>query len=612
MQSAMLPLISGQKAPEGTTTSRGNPEAPQGLSFVNLLGASDPEGRGISGARNFPGEFSPVQQLNPIAMAPMAQTEQIPSGSPTKQFEFSIPPQTEKVRDSQSYFYAANMDRGAAESQSEPEDTIRSREKEAYGPDQKKGLEEAQQKAQELREIESKQQKKEAARDRELAAREKEEQSRAVEDRSREQEKRAEERVESEKSAAREKAEDRAEKLQVAREKSAQEKGKTSDEVKSDERKEAGTIAGMSGSFEQQTRKTGEVQQSALVDAIMKKALKDAEVSEKGQESKSEKSTQGLWDKLSSLDRPEIKDLREKIQAHPEFEKAMKALKDGKDLESVVQRIVDELDSKDIKNLKELVQTNRPVGEVTVAGNTLGGRQTVDSKWTVEGPALSSEMRVRTDEKASTSGKGGEQQNQQQSRSDGQNLNFRMDSVATANARASAAAEAKEQLPYDRKQFQQMVEQARVRMGSDGRSTAQIRMNPEHLGRMHLDLVMKDNVITGKLVVENQQAFKMIREDIDNLRQELARHGIQLDNLSVKTRESLQSQMQQDNRQSNFQGQNLENGNSQQREGNSPSEKMENTEKYDNEEPTWEERSISDVSESLLMAGGSGRIDLSV
>ena len=149
-------------------------------------------------------------------------------------------------------------------------------------------------------------------------------------------------------------------------------------------------------------------------------------------------------------------------------------------------------------------------------------------------------------------------------------------------------------------------------MGSDGRSTAQIRMNPEHLGRMHLDLVMKDNVITGKLVVENQQAFKMIREDIDNLRQELARHGIQLDNLSVKTRESLQSQMQQDNRQSNFQGQNLENGNSQQREGNSPSEKMENTEKYDNEEPTWEERSISDVSESLLMAGGSGRIDLSV
>ncbi len=607
----MLPLITGQKSPEGTTTSRGNPEAPQGLSFVSLLGASDPEGRGISGARSFPGEFNPARDsFNPVALAPVTPTEADPVNQPENQFQFSIPPQTEKVRDSQSYFYAANMDRGAEASHRESSETRNNNDTEGYVSEQRNHLEESQNRAQELRENETRQQKKEAARDREAAAREKEEKSRAVDDRARDQEKRIEEKQASDK----EKAQEKAEKLQSARD-SRQEKSKTTEESKSDDKsKEAGTIAGISGNFNQQTRKSADVQESALVDAIMKKALKDSQGSEKAQESGSDKSGSGLWDKLSALDRPEIKDLREKIQAHPEFEKAMKAMKEGKDLESIIQRIADELDSKDIKNLKELAQaSNRPGADVNMAGNTLGGRQVPDNKWTVEGPTLSSEMRVRTDEKASTSGKGGEQQNQQQSRSDGQNLNFRMDSVAAANAKASASTEAKEQLPFDRKQFQQMVEQARVRMGSDGRSTAQIRMNPEHLGRMHLDLVMKDNVITGKLVVENQQAFKMIREDIDNLRQELARHGIQLDNLSVKTRESLQSQMQQENRQSmNFQGQNLENGNSQQREGNSPSEKMENTEKYDNDGPSWEERSISDVSESLLMAGGAGRIDLSV
>ena len=130
---------------------------------------------------------------------------------------------------------------------------------------------------------------------------------------------------------------------------------------------------------------------------------------------------------------------------------------------------------------------------------------------------------------------------------------------------------------------------------------------------MHLDLVMKDNVISGRVLVENQQAFKMIQEDIDNLRQELAKHGIQLDTLNIKTRESLQSQLQQENRQSmQFDQQDLQNGNSKEREGNSPSENPENTEKYDSTGPTLEERSIADVSEGLLVGSGAGRIDLSV
>ena len=38
----------------------------------------------------------------------------------------------------------------------------------------------------------------------------------------------------------------------------------------------------------------------------------------------------------------------------------------------------------------------------------------------------------------------------------------------------------------------------------------------------------------------------------------------------------------------------------------------ENTEKYDSAEPNWQERSLSEVSETLLTVQGAGRIDLSV
>jgi flagellar hook-length control protein FliK len=165
---------------------------------------------------------------------------------------------------------------------------------------------------------------------------------------------------------------------------------------------------------------------------------------------------------------------------------------------------------------------------------------------------------------------------------------------------------------FDKKQFEKMVEQARVRLGSNGSSTAQIRMNPEHLGRLQLDLVMKDNVINGRVLVENQQAFKFIKEDIELLRQELAKHGIQLESLNIKTRESMQSQMNQERQAMQFGQENLQSSD-QETDANRGSENAENTEKYDRSEVSREEREISDVSVSLLSEMSvAGRIDLSV
>ncbi|MEQ8353464.1 MAG: flagellar hook-length control protein FliK [Leptospiraceae bacterium] len=615
----MLPIVSGHKSPEATLANRGNSEAPQGLSFIHLLGASDSESRGTPGARNFPGEFRPIATQSPIDLAPVAQEPL----SPAAQYEFSIPPQTEKVRDSQSYFYAAGMEDNSAPAKEQNAINQNSDLDSDYRSNQQEQLNASREKAAELRDLEKQKQQKA-----ELDARQKEADLKGR-DRIQEQQDRKEARIEAERQEkqAAEKEASLAAKKEKQAERSSTEKeteGKLSSSRKDSETtketgshtraSDAGSIAGISGQQGQKFQVSSESEKGALTEAILKQALIQNEKSgEKSEETVSSKGKEGLWDRLTSLDRNELKEIKDKIQAHPEFDKALKAMREGKDLNTFIQRIVEELDRKDLKNLKDLAQSAFRTNTEVVSGNVVGGRQVPESKWNVEGPGLSSEMRVRTDEKASTSGKGGDGQSQNQSRSDGQTLNFRMDSVAAADARSKATAENKEALPYDRKQFEKMVEQARVRLGSDGRSTAQIRMNPEHLGRMHLDLVMKDNVISGRVLVENQQAFKMIQEDIDNLRQELAKHGIQLDTLNIKTRESLQSQLQQENRQSmQFDQQDLQNGNSKEREGNSPSENPENTEKYDSTGPTLEERSIADVSEGLLVGSGAGRIDLSV
>ncbi|MCB1168189.1 MAG: flagellar hook-length control protein FliK, partial [Leptospiraceae bacterium] len=311
----------------------------------------------------------------------------------------------------------------------------------------------------------------------------------------------------------------------------------------------------------------------------------------------------GLLQRITSVDSEAVNKLKEFFKNHPELEKAAQSVRSEKDLQAFIKRLTEELPAKDLTQLRELVQKVAPIEQLA------NGNVRINSdKWTVDGPVLSSQMKVQTEEKTSTqshSKNGGEQQ-----KSDSQ-LNMRMDSTILAQ-KNRASATANEAPAFDRKQFQEMVEQARVRLSADGKSTASIRMNPENLGRMHLDLVMKDNVLSGRLLVENHAAFKHIKDEIEGLRAELAKHGIQLEGLSVKTRETVQSQMGHQLRQ-DMQGQGFSAGSENGGDAKNGSENPGDSEKYSSgSENRWEERVIADVSESLLSAIPSGRVDLSV
>lgn len=616
MQSAMLSLI-GQRPglPDLPGSQQQNPESASG-DFLSLLGASEQEGRGTPGARLYPGEFQSIRPLpetdvSLLTLTSPRQPSLQPISQPEPNVAFSMPPQTERVRDSQSYFYAANMDRELSDRNVQSQSPASEK---ASSGSETRDLAESRRRdeiRQQEKDAQSRRQEAEDRKDRADASK-KESESRPTEG--------------TDKSERKDVA--------VAEEKSARNKesGESSKEKKEVSEKDAwGRIAGTAekNARTETVEKSEKAQKTeksdasdALLQAIMNRVAETAD-RKTGQSEKKNDNAQSeasnLWKKVA-LESPEgqglsLKDFKDKIQAHPEFEKALKALKDGKDLESFVKRIVEDLTSgdKNLKELKELARNGfKNVSESTLAGSVRlpaengAGKE----KWTVEGPVLSSEVKIKTEEKGFSSGKGNEGQGKG---SDSPNPQFRMDNLAAMDARTRTATETKEATPFDRKQFQKMVEQARVRMGSDGRSTAQIRMNPEHLGRLQLDLVMKDNVVSGRVIVDNQQAFKMLRDDIEHLRQELARHGIQLENLSVKTREAFQSQsqMSQDQRP----GMNFQNQQSNQWDGSgNGSENLENTEKYVKEGPTWEERSISDVSESLLVATSpdAGRIDLSV
>ena len=86
--------------------------------------------------------------------------------------------------------------------------------------------------------------------------------------------------------------------------------------------------------------------------------------------------------------------------------------------------------------------------------------------------------------------------------------------------------------------FQELVQAARLQLNADGSSIASIRMHPEHLGRLTLHLQVRENQVHAQAVVESEAARKLVENEIDALRSELRRQGIQVESVSVRVRES--------------------------------------------------------------------------
>jgi flagellar hook-length control protein FliK len=118
----------------------------------------------------------------------------------------------------------------------------------------------------------------------------------------------------------------------------------------------------------------------------------------------------------------------------------------------------------------------------------------------------------------------------------GQNSAF-----ARSEIRASAQPPVESQRAEIRSQFAELVEKAHVNITPEGNSFASIRLNPESLGRLTMNLRVVNNSVEANLVVESDQVRKMILNEIESLRNELKGHGIQVESFSVRVRESFLS-----------------------------------------------------------------------
>lgn len=103
--------------------------------------------------------------------------------------------------------------------------------------------------------------------------------------------------------------------------------------------------------------------------------------------------------------------------------------------------------------------------------------------------------------------------------------------------RTAPAAMESRALPETRESFSKLVERARINVAADGSSTASMRLKPEQLGNVTLNLRVVGSQVEAKLVVESELVKKMMKEEIEQLAVELKRQGFSVDAIEIRVRE---------------------------------------------------------------------------
>lgn len=91
--------------------------------------------------------------------------------------------------------------------------------------------------------------------------------------------------------------------------------------------------------------------------------------------------------------------------------------------------------------------------------------------------------------------------------------------------------------------FNSLVQKAKVNLGNDGKSSASIRLRPESLGQLTMNLNIHHNRVEARLVVESEAARKFLMDELEVLRHELKGHGIHVEQFSIRIRDDSMGRM---------------------------------------------------------------------
>ncbi|MBF0169540.1 MAG: flagellar hook-length control protein FliK [Nitrospinae bacterium] len=117
--------------------------------------------------------------------------------------------------------------------------------------------------------------------------------------------------------------------------------------------------------------------------------------------------------------------------------------------------------------------------------------------------------------------------------------------AAKGEAASAEALEKSERAAAPRRDFErlvmaQVVEKARIGFRPNGASQMTMRLDPPHLGKIDMRVMVKDDSVKAIMVAESPEVKAAIERNLDQLRQQLSNAGMKVDELTVVTADERQ------------------------------------------------------------------------
>lgn len=180
----------------------------------------------------------------------------------------------------------------------------------------------------------------------------------------------------------------------------------------------------------------------------------------------------------------------------------------------------------------------------SVASQAAASGEAAENRTTTQRPLLDPQKwSIYSNRQQSRSGQEGSgREGRQQNRDSRAEVAFRADG-ARPTARAAAPAELEGGV---RDGLNQIVRKAHVLIGKEGETSARIRMNPDHLGFMSVDMKVQNNQVILKILVDREDVLDQLKKDLEILKGDFAKSGLHMESVSLKLRESFDTAFQRE------------------------------------------------------------------
>lgn len=86
--------------------------------------------------------------------------------------------------------------------------------------------------------------------------------------------------------------------------------------------------------------------------------------------------------------------------------------------------------------------------------------------------------------------------------------------------------------------LEELVQKAKINIINKDQFSAQIRLNPAIFGYMSLDIKMENQSLILKILVDNQEVYKKLQENLEFFKNEFLKQGIQVDQFQIRMKEN--------------------------------------------------------------------------